>query len=235
MSLSANLQKAILPVKTRLGDGGEFQIPALSENERAMRIVQAYRPLGTVAQAGPTWPGRSHRVPTTGRLRRMSCRDDSWAMRGSHNTCVFKWPSPVWPVGVCTKRARGMLEQLKVAWPWRIIAGAHRPPPPSQRWKSNDAVQRELEVGNLEDELAGMRLRYVARAAMLAPPYVLVMLQSVTWRSAVLDDMECMHRLLAPKLDELSSSRDAVAVGGFHETMAGAVAVDGDALCREAD
>ena len=52
MSLSSNRQIAMLLVRTRLGDGGELQIPALSENERAKRIVQAYRHLGTVAQAG---------------------------------------------------------------------------------------------------------------------------------------------------------------------------------------
>ena len=57
----------------------------------------------------------------------------------------------------------------------------------------------------------GMKLRYVARAARFAPPYVLAMLQSgaaATSRSAVLDDMECMYRVLAPKLDELGSSRE---------------------------
>ena len=78
--------------------------------------------------------------------------------------------------------------------------------------RSEMEVQRcgpeELQVGNLEDELAGVRLRYAARAARLAPPHVLAMLQSgaaATWRSALLDDMECMYRLLAPKLDELGS------------------------------
>ena len=52
MSLSTIRQVAMLPLRTRLGDGGELQIPALSENERAVRIVQVYRHLGTVAQAG---------------------------------------------------------------------------------------------------------------------------------------------------------------------------------------
>ena len=76
---------------------------------------------------------------------------------------------------------------------------------PGQRWKSKEAVQKELQVGKLEDELACMGLLYVARAARLAPPYVVAMLQSgtATCRSAVLEDMECMYRPLAPKLDEL--------------------------------
>ena len=52
MSLSDNRHAAMLPLKTRLGDHGELQIPALSKNERAVRIVQACRHLGTVAQAG---------------------------------------------------------------------------------------------------------------------------------------------------------------------------------------
>ena len=47
-----NRHAAMLPLKTRLGDNGELQIPALSENERAVRIVHAYRHLVTVAQAG---------------------------------------------------------------------------------------------------------------------------------------------------------------------------------------
>ena len=61
-------------------------------------------------------------------------------------------------------------------------------------------------MGKLEDDLACLRLRYVARAARLAPPYVVAMLQpgaAATWRSGVLDDMESMYRQLAPKLDEL--------------------------------
>ena len=64
---------------------------------------------GRLLKLGLARAGRSHRVPTPGRRRRMSCRDDSWALRRSHNTCVFKWPRPVRPAGVCTKRARGML------------------------------------------------------------------------------------------------------------------------------
>ena len=59
-----------------------------------------------------------------------------------------------------------------------IIAGAYRPPSPGQSWKSNDEVQKELQVAELEDELACMRLLYMARAARLAPPYVLAMLQT---------------------------------------------------------
>ena len=48
------------------------------------------------------------------------------------------------------------LQRLKVvrSRPWRIIAGAHRPPPPGQGWKSIEVVQKELQVAELEDELA---------------------------------------------------------------------------------
>ena len=87
-----------------------------------------------------------------------------------------------------------------------LIAGAHRPLPPGQRWKSNAAVQKELQVGKLED----VRLRHVAKAARLA--FVLAVLQSgaaATWRSAVLEDMECMYWLYAPTLDELGSLTNA--------------------------
>ena len=100
------------------------------------------------------WAERSHRVTTPDRRRRMRCRVDSWAMRGSRNTCVSKWPRPAWPRGVCTRRGRGTFFRVPscrggVAWgkPWRIIAGAHRPPPPGQKWKSKEAVQKEMKVG----------------------------------------------------------------------------------------
>ena len=90
------------------------------------------------------------------------------------------------------------LQRLKVAWsrPWRIIAGAHRPPPPGQSWKSNDEVQKELQVAELEHELACMRLLYMARAA------------AAVWRSAVVGDIGCMFQLLSPKLDALGSPRE---------------------------
>ena len=39
-------------------------------------------------------------------------------------------------------------------------------------------MQKELKDGKLEDELACTRLPYVARAARLAPPHLLAMLQS---------------------------------------------------------
>ena len=51
-SPSDSWHAAMLPLKTRLGDDGELEIRGLSEIERAVRIVQAYRHLGTVAQAG---------------------------------------------------------------------------------------------------------------------------------------------------------------------------------------
>ena len=77
---------------------------------------------------------------------------------------------------------------------------AHRPPPPRQSWKSNDEVQKELQVAELKDELACMRLLYMARAARLAPPYVLAMLQTMAaaaaWRRV---------QLLSPKLGALGS------------------------------
>ena len=46
-----------------------------------------------------------------------------------------------------------------------------------------------------------------------APPYVLAMLQTgaAAWRSAVVEDMECMFQLLSPKLDALGSPREAPA------------------------
>ena len=91
-------------------------------------------------------------------------------------------------------RWQGGSQRLKVDWsrPWRIIAVAHRPPPPGLGWKSNDVVQKELQVAELEDELACMRLLHMARAARLAPPCVLAMLQTeaaAAWRSAVVKDM----------------------------------------------
>ena len=110
VSLSANRQIAMLPLRTRLGDGGELQIPALSESERAVRIVQAYRHLGTLAQAeagmGREIASRANagQAATPGLSRRLLGSEGAF-----QNTCVFKWPRPVWPVGVRTKRARGML------------------------------------------------------------------------------------------------------------------------------
>ena len=64
-------------------------------------------------------------------------------------------------------------------------------------------MQKELQVAELEDQLACMRLLYMARAARLAPPYVLAMLQTgvaAAWRSALVEDVECMFQLLSPKL-----------------------------------
>ena len=52
MSLSANRQIALLPLRTCLGDDGDEQFPALAENDWAVRIVQACRHLETIAQAG---------------------------------------------------------------------------------------------------------------------------------------------------------------------------------------
>ena len=54
----------------------------------------------------------------------------------------------------------------------------------------------------------------MARAARSAPPYVLAMLQTgavAAWRSAVVEDMECMFQLLSPKLDALGSPRETPA------------------------
>ena len=52
MALSNNRQVAMLPLNTRLDDDGDVQFPALAENDRAVRIVQSYRHLGTIVQAG---------------------------------------------------------------------------------------------------------------------------------------------------------------------------------------
>ena len=52
MALSNNRQVAMLPLNTRLDDDGDVQFPALAENDRAVRIVQFYRHLGTTVQAG---------------------------------------------------------------------------------------------------------------------------------------------------------------------------------------
>ena len=51
MALSNNRQVAMLPLNTRLDDDGDVQFPALAENDRAVRIVQSYRHLGTIVQA----------------------------------------------------------------------------------------------------------------------------------------------------------------------------------------
>ena len=165
MSLSANRQIAMLPLRTRLGDGGELQIPALSENERAVRIVQAYRHLGTVAmQAGA---GMGREIASRANAGQAATHELSRRLLGNEglpqhvrvqvakasvaSRCLHQ-------AGTWDALEGPQLQRLKVAWcrPWRIIAGAHRPPSPGQRWKSNDAVQKELQVGNLEDELAGM-------------------------------------------------------------------------------
>ena len=84
MSLSANKQVAMLPLRTRVGDDGDVQI-----RQRTSGQCGSYRLLATRGRSlrlGLAWDERSHRVPTLDRWRRMSCHDDSWAMRGFHNT-----------------------------------------------------------------------------------------------------------------------------------------------------
>ena len=91
------------------------------------------------------------------------------------------------------------LQRLKMAWgkPWRIIAGAHRPPSPGQRWKSNEAVQRLFSEGCQASTVVCAGHAAVGAAA--------------TWRSAVVEDIECMYQLLAPRLDALGSPRETPA------------------------
>ena len=139
--------------------------------------------LGRLCRLGLAWDGRSHHVPTLDRLRQV-------AKACVASRCLHQ-------AGTWDELQGRQLLRLKVAWsrPWRIIVGAHRPPPPGQSWKSNGEVQKELQVAELEDELACMRLLCMARAARLAPPCVLAMLRTgaaAAWRSAVVEDMECM-------------------------------------------
>ena len=150
MSLSDNRHTAMLPLKTRLYDDGELQIPALSENERAVRIVQTYHHLETGAQAG------------AGMGREIASRANAGqAARGQRGALATRpYPGGPGPRGHEVSAPGGDVGRssgspVAAAWskPWRIIAGAHRPPPPGQRWKSNEPVQKELKVGNLEDEL----------------------------------------------------------------------------------
>ena len=94
LSLSANRQVAMLPLRTRLGDDGDMQIPALAE---AVRIVQACR-IASRANAGQA---------ATHALSRRLLGNESF-----HATCVSRWPRLVWPRGVCTRRRRGTFSRV---------------------------------------------------------------------------------------------------------------------------
>ena len=48
MARTNNRQVAMLPLNTRLDDDGDVQFPTLAESDRAVRIVQSYRHLGTI-------------------------------------------------------------------------------------------------------------------------------------------------------------------------------------------
>ena len=129
---------------------------------------------------------------------------------GGQSLCGFEISAPSGDVGRAARppitALESCLEQTVAHYCW-----GSRPPPPGQSWKSNDDVQKELQVAELEDELACMRLLYMARVARLAPPYVLAMLQTgaaATWRTAVVKDMERVSQLLSPKLDALGSPRE---------------------------
>ena len=106
MALPNNRQAAMLPLNTCLDDDGDIQFPALAENDRAVRIVQAYRHLGTIVQAGAGM-GRSHHVPTLDKRRSTRWQGGSWAMKDFHDTYGSRWPKHVWLRDVCTKWERG--------------------------------------------------------------------------------------------------------------------------------
>ena len=211
----------MLPLNTRLDDDGDVQFPALAENDRAVRIVQSCRHLGTIVQAGD---GMGREIASRANAGQAATHALSRWLLGNEGlprhvrvqvaqACVAS--RCLHQAGTWDELQGRQLQRLKVAWsrPWRSIAGAHRPPP-GQSWKSNDEVQKELQVAELEDELACMRLLYMARAARSAPPYALAMLQTgaaAAWRSAMVEDMECMFQLLLPKLDALGSPHEAPA------------------------
>ena len=155
MALSNNRQVAMLPLKTCLDDEGDVQF-----SRRWQRMTERCGSRSPIAILGLwrklelEWDERSHRVPTLDRRRGMRCHGGFWAMKDFHDICESRWPKLVWPRDVCTRRGRGAsCKAIKVAWsrPWRITAGAHRLPPTGQSWKSNDEVQKELQVAELED------------------------------------------------------------------------------------
>ena len=106
MALSNNRQVAMLPLSTRLGDDGDVQFPALAENDRAVRIVQSYRHLGTIVQAGA---GMGREIASRVNAGQAATHALARRLLGNdfHDTCGSRWPKHVWLRDVCTKRERG--------------------------------------------------------------------------------------------------------------------------------
>ena len=119
-----------------MGDDGESQIPALLENERAVRNVQACRHLGTVAQAGADMGGEIASRASAGQAATHALSRPLYGNEG-----------PPQHVRVQVAKACVATKCLHQAGDVGLSSGhqlqrAHRPPPPGQRWKSNEAVRR---------------------------------------------------------------------------------------------
>ena len=136
MALSNDRQVAMLPLNTRLDDDGDVQFPALAENDRAGRIVQSYR--HRPKQAGA---GMGREIASRANAGQAAMHALSRRLLGNEGlprhvrvqvakACVAS--RCLHQAGTWDELQGRQLQRLKVAWsrPWRIIVGAHRPPPP---------------------------------------------------------------------------------------------------------
>ena len=123
-----------------------MQIRALAKNDQAVRIVQAYRHLGTVAQAGAGMGEVASRA-NAGQAATHALSPRLLGNEGFHNTCQVAKACVatrcLLQAGTWDVLEGPQLQRLKV----RIIAWAHQPPPPGQRWKSNEAGTAGRQIG----------------------------------------------------------------------------------------
>ena len=163
---------------------------------------------GRLCRLGTARDEKSHGVPT---LDGDTCAVTAASGQRRTATACAGTAGPSGDVGRAAKppitALESGLEQTVAHHCW----GSSTAAPQDRSWKSSDDVQKELQVAELEDELACMRLLYMARVARWVPPYVLATLQTgaaAAWRSAVVKDMERMSQLLSPKLDSLGLPRE---------------------------
>ena len=144
MALSNNRQVVMLPLNTCLDDDGDIHFPALAENDRAVWIVQSYRHLGRIVQVGAGMgreiaPRANAGQAATHALARRLLGNEGLPRHVRVQVAKASVASRcLQQAGTWDGLQAHQLQRLKVAWsrPWRIIAGAHRPPLPGQSWRN---------------------------------------------------------------------------------------------------
>ena len=167
--LSPNRQVALLPHGARLGEGGVLWRELIRRCGSCKRAAT----WGQSRRLGPAW-SRSFATHALSRPGGASSACSSPGGQGLRVDTMLASSrnglrSPDFRFSTAERCIEQTLARQCLCSPATALG---------HRWKSNKAVHRELRVGKLEDEVACIRLRFVARSSRFAPPYVLPMLQS---------------------------------------------------------